>query len=244
MTHLLSPARNGKHAYVRWTANERFQHWVLAVSFILLVFTGFALKHPDAWWVRPFISVPWFADARSLLHRIFGGAFVLVGVYHVFYLLATARGRVLGKAFLPCRRDLSDFMQNLSYYLGIRKQPPTFGHFNYMEKAEYLALIWGGVIMIVSGFMLWFSSLTLMFFPRWVIDLVTVVHLYEAWLASLAIVVWHFYSVIFDPEIYPINTCMVDGRISEKDQREHHFDEWLELQSEDGADAQSELSKQ
>lgn len=243
MTQLISQARNGRHSYVRWTANERFQHWLLAISFLILVLTGFALKYPESWWVRPLISVQWFAEARNLIHRVFGAVFVAVGIYHVFYVLMTVRGRALGKAFLPRRRDLSDFARNLLYFTGVRKQPPTFSHFNYMEKAEYFALIWGGIIMIVSGFMLWFEGLTLSLFPRWVIDLVTVVHLYEAWLASLAIVVWHFYHVIFDPEIYPLNTCMVDGRISEKDQREHHYDEWLELQSDDDAGAKPELTE-
>ncbi len=64
-------------------------------------------------------------------------------------------------------------MQNMSFNLGHKKQPPAFGHFSYMEKAEYLALIWGGVIMGVTGLMLWFENITLLFFPLWVIDLST-----------------------------------------------------------------------
>ena len=36
-------------------------------------------------------------------------------------------------------------------------------------------------------------------------------HFYEAVLATLAIVVWHFYSVIFDPDVYPLNTASLTG---------------------------------
>jgi len=41
-------------------------------------------------------------------------------------------------------------------------------------------------------------------------------------LACLAIVVWHFYHVIFDPEVYPLNTACLDGRISEEFQAHEH----------------------
>jgi len=42
------------------------------------------------------------------------------------------------------------------------------------------------------------------------------VHFYEAVLASLAIVIWHFYSVIFDPDVYPLNTAFLTGRSVKK----------------------------
>ena len=38
---------------------------------------------------------------------------------------------------------------------------------------------------------------------RWWLDIATAIHLYEAILATLAIVVWHFYQVFFDPDVYP-----------------------------------------
>ena len=42
-------------------------------------------------------------------------------------------------------------------------------------------------------------------------DVATAIHLYEAILATLAVLVWHFYFVIFDPEVYPLNTALVTG---------------------------------
>lgn len=216
--------------YLRWTKSERIQHWVLAASFVVLVITGFALKYPEAWWVRPFIGSQFVADLRGLLHRIAGTTFLVLGVYHLGYLLFSWRGRSQIRALRPRLRDVTDGLKNFAYNLGLARQRPQFGHYSYVEKAEYWALIWGAVIMGGTGLMLWFEEWTLALFPKWVIDLVTVIHLYEAWLATLAIVVWHFYSVIFRPDVYPVDLSMITGEISEEALREEHALEFLELQ--------------
>lgn len=230
MTFLTKVGGTPTNSYIRWTKNERIQHWLLATSFILLAITGFALKYSDSWWAGPFSGADWLFNLRGVLHRIAGTIFVLLGIYHGYYVAATRRGRQLLGAFLPGVQDMRDLVHNLLYNLGLKKHPPAFGHFSYMEKAEYLALIWGGIIMGVSGLMLWFEDITLTYFPIWSIDLITVIHLYEAWLATLAIVVWHFYYVIFNPDTYPLNTTMLDGRISEKQLRHEYFLEWQEMQ--------------
>ena len=77
---------------------------------------------------------------------------------------------------------------------------------------EYLAEVWGTVLMAVTGFLLWFETLTLRWLPSWTLDLATVVHFYEAVLATLAILVWHFYAVIFDPLVYPMDSAWLTGR--------------------------------
>jgi len=66
-----------KSFYIRWTLNERFQHWALAISFIVLVITGFQLKYPDAWWARLLVGGEWLFDLRGLLHRIAGTVMLL-----------------------------------------------------------------------------------------------------------------------------------------------------------------------
>src|SRR3990172_8067358 len=179
MNKLITEDNNSKDHFMRWTLNERVQHWMLAGSFIILVITGFALKYSESWWVKPFIGATWFPDFRSLVHRIAGAVFLIEGIYHAYYMILTRRGRNLTRAFMPKLKDFRDFAQNVAFNLGLSKQAPQFGHFSYMEKAEYLALIWGGLIMGVTGLMLWFEAITLRFFPRWMIDLTTVIHLYE-----------------------------------------------------------------
>jgi cytochrome b subunit of formate dehydrogenase len=115
---------------------------------------------------------------------------------------------------------------------GRRDTPPEFDHFTYMEKLEYWALVWGAVVMALTGFLLWFETLALKIFPLWMMDVFTVIHLYEAWLATLAILVWHFYAVIFNPEVYPLNQSMIDGMMSEEEMQREHGRELARLQTE------------
>ncbi len=93
-----------------------------------------------------------------------------------------------------------------------RATPPAAGSLGYPEKLEYLALIWGSLLMAATRFLLWFDNFTLQWLPVWVPDVDTTVHLYEAILASLSILVWHFYFVIFDPVVYPMDTTFLTGR--------------------------------
>ncbi len=39
------------HLYLRMTVNERIQHATMAISFMILVLTGFMLRYPNSWWV-------------------------------------------------------------------------------------------------------------------------------------------------------------------------------------------------
>jgi hypothetical protein len=71
--------------------------------------------------------------------------------------------------------------------------------------------------MTLSGVMLWANSLVMRLLPKLWLDVATSIHFYEAVLAALAIVVWHFYSIIFDPDVYPLNTAFLTGYIGKKD---------------------------
>jgi hypothetical protein len=53
------------------------------------------------------------------------------------------------------------------------------------------------------------------------VDALTI-HYYEAILACLASIVWHFYHVIFDPDVYPLNLACWDGKVSTHWQEEEH----------------------
>jgi hypothetical protein len=59
-------------------------------------------------------------------------------------------------------------------------------------------------------------------FPRWWLDVATAIHFYEAILATLAIIVWHFYQIFVDPDVYPMNWAWWDGKVSEHHYREEH----------------------
>lgn len=225
----LNAGPRGSQRWVeRLTLSERWQHGLLAVSFLVLVYTGFALKFPDTWLFAWFVALEKGYALRSWIHRGAAAVMVLACLWHLAY-LPTRRGRSQLAAMLPRYQDVKELGLNLGYLLGLRTEPPTFDRFSYVEKAEYWAVIWGSVIMAGTGFMLWFENLTLRFLAKWVLDLATLVHYYEAWLATLAILVWHFYSVIFNPDVYPMNWTWLTGKISEESLRHEHLREYERL---------------
>lgn len=204
---------------VRMTLSQRWQHFVLATSFIVLAITGFALKFPDSWMATVLGSNEPF---RRWAHRIAGIILLTIGLYHLIYLLATRDGRKLVADLLPVKKDLTDVWQAVRYLTGFTKEKPKIGRFGYAEKMEYWAVVWGTIIMGVTGLAIWMKIDVTQFFPRWVVTVATTIHYYEAVLACLAIIVWHFYHVIFDPDVYPLNTACLDGRVSEEFQTHEH----------------------
>jgi formate dehydrogenase gamma subunit len=217
--------------FLRFTVSERAQHAVMALSFIVLAYSGFALQFPDAWWATPFSWIAEGEAGRRVVHRVAAIAMVGVCVFHIVYLLFVARGRQQLVAMAPRGIDFCNFGQMMRYYLGRKPNPPTFDRFSYMEKLEYWALVWGSVVMTVTGFALWFANLSLRFVPKWALDVATVIHYYEAWLAVLAIIVWHLYWVIFNPRIYPMSLVWLTGCMSRTAMQEEHPKELSEQES-------------
>ena len=76
-------------------------------------------------------------------------------------------------------------------------------------------MLWGTALMVVTGALLWFENTSLRWLPKWALDVATALHFYEAVLATLAILVWHLYWVIFDPDVYPMDTAWWTGRSPE-----------------------------
>jgi len=217
--------------YLRMTVNERIQHLLLAISFLTLVFTGFMLKYPDSFWVVGFrkLGGELVFEVRGLLHRFAAVVMILDAVYHLYYVVFTQRGRKFIKDIMFRFKDIRDMIQMFKYNMGMTTDRPQFGRFNYIEKAEYWALIWGTIIMAVTGIALWFNEKFMGWFSLTFIDIAGIIHFYEAWLAFLAILVWHFYYVIFNPDVYPMNFTWLTGKITEEEMEHEHPLELAEI---------------
>jgi cytochrome b subunit of formate dehydrogenase len=211
--------RRTERTLVRMDRAQRWQHLALAASFILLAWTGFALKFPDSWVAHSLGSDENF---RRWSHRIAGVVLMLAGAYHVGYITASREGRRLVKDMFPGLQDARDAAANARRLAGLGGVKPKFGRFGYAEKMEYWAVVWGTIIMGATGLMIWFKLEVTQFVPRWVVEVATTIHYYEAILACLAIVVWHLYHVIFDPDVYPLNRAAWDGRVSREWLEEEH----------------------
>jgi cytochrome b subunit of formate dehydrogenase len=232
---------HGSAQYLRMSLNERIQHASMLISFILLTITGFMLRFPDAWWVVPIRNLSQsFFEVRGFVHR--AAAVVLIGIslYHLIYLFLAKRGRGFLKDMLPTWKDAADIWKNLLYITGISKNKPLFDRFGYIEKMEYWALVWGVIIMSATGIVMWFENYFIGLFTKLGWDIARTIHFYEAILAALAIVVWHFYFVIFSPNVYPMNTAWLTGKISEEEMAEEHP---LELSRYSASQSEPDISK-
>jgi cytochrome b subunit of formate dehydrogenase len=239
--------------YRRFTLNERLQHWTLAASFIVLAVSGFALVEQ---WRVPWVSAQTGTTVRAVTHRVAAVVFMVLALYHLGYVIFTKRGRATIRAMVPrlrsaanlvccaasCLRlgppstsDWHNLIQTVKYNLGRAPERPRQGRFTYAEKMEYFALAWGAVVMITTGLALWFEVPFLNRFPFWTFELATVVHLYEALLASLAIVVWHFYFTMFNPDVFPMSKAMTTGQVTREEMEREHAEELCGIDCQDNA---------
>ena len=235
--------------FVRMTLAERLQHGILISCFILLVVTGLPLLTRPTSGTSGLFIFDWGFRLRGILHRTAGVGLIAVSLFHLYYVSSTRRGREIFLALMPRVKDATDALQAFGHNLGVsvwlsRKgmlkdffdrhpfwlfaEAPQYGRYNFIEKFEYLAVIWGNFVMIFTGFFLWTTNLSLRLFPLWIYDIFKIVHGYEAILAFLAIIVWHLYNVHLSPGVFPMSKVWLNGKISGRELREHHF---LEYQS-------------
>lgn len=196
---------------------ERIQHALLAVSFLVLVWSGFALKYTNQWWAVG-------GSMRGVVHRVAAVVMIAVSIAHLVVLIVNKRARDHWKALIPGKRDIVEVFQRTMYNIGLRKERPKISAHSYVEKVEYWAVVWGTFVMALTGILLWANNWALANLPKVVLDLANAIHFYEAILAAAAILIWHFYSVIFDPEVYPMDPAWMTGRSPRHHDHDHHHD--------------------
>ena len=196
----------------RMSVPMRIAHGTMVVSFLVLVVTGFALEYPESWWATLLRPLGPGIELRGLIHRLAGlGLMAAIG-FHLLHVIVSRKARRQIAAFIPGLRDIREFKERVGYNLGRRAQPPAPVRVGYIEKLEYWAALWGSLITAATGLLLWFENFTLAYLPAWVPEAATTLHLYEAILAALSIAVWHFYWVIFDPLVYPMDMTWLTGK--------------------------------
>jgi cytochrome b subunit of formate dehydrogenase len=208
-------------AYPRFTSGQRFEHMVLIVTFTGLALTGLPQAYAAQPWARVLIDLMGGIESIRVVHRVLATVIMAEAIYHggiISYKLY-----VLGRqaTMLPGPRDLRDVIHWIGYNLGLRRDHPRMPRYNFGEKAEYLALVWGTAIMIITGFMLWNPITTATVLPGEVIPAARIAHGREALLAVLSIVTWHMYNV----HIRRFNRAMFTGNLSREAMAEEHAEE-------------------
>jgi len=208
-----------KRTFKRFGVNFRLQHGLMFVSVIILIVTGMPLKFPQLA-ISKFVIVNVFGglENSTLIHRVGAAGLIIVGIWHMLYVVLSRMGRRDFFLMIPRPQDIKDFFHTLLFFFGRRPAGPRFGRFSFIEKFDYWAVYWGMVIMIGSGLIMWFKE----WFPKYLYDIGREAHSDEGLLATLAIVIWHFYNVHFNPDVFPMSWVWWHGDLTEEQMKHHH----------------------
>jgi cytochrome b subunit of formate dehydrogenase len=206
--------------YERFTRADRIQHAVMVASFLVLAVTGLPQKFIflDNRLLDEIIDALGGIEAVRVIHRLAAVTLMLVTAYHVIDVAHRVLVRRVPLYMLPRYQDVVDALQSVRYNLGLAKGRPRMDRYTWEEKVEYWSLIWGTIVMIATGFMLWNPVATTRFLPGEFIPAAQVVHGGEALLAILAVIVWHFYSV----HLRHFNRSMFTGVMTEPEMEHEH----------------------
>lgn len=235
-----------EESVVRLSLNQRIQHMILFTCTMLLIVTGLPIKFHEAHLADVLIQLMGGPYVTRILHRIGAFGLTVVGLYHLWYCMAFEEGRKNFALLLLSPQDARDVVQQMGYFLGLKKERPLFGRFSYIEKFDYWAVYWGMMVMITSGYILWFMERAINQFGKVAYDIAREAHSDEGLLATLAIIIWHFYNVHFNPKKFPGSLTWWHGRIPMEEFREEHpleYEEWVLRQKGEEEDSLAEKSE-
>jgi cytochrome b subunit of formate dehydrogenase len=209
--------------YQRFSLKQRIEHFLGMSAFILLSLTGFPQKFFDAGWAKAIVGSLGGVGATRMIHRgcglIFGALFVFHFATNIAMLFDRRRASF---ALVPTRKDFSDAVATLKYYLGLTEKTPRFDRFDYRQKFEYWGLSAGAVIMLITGLILYLPTLVTRLLPGELIPAAKVAHSSEGLMALLVVVLWHIYNAHLNPDVFPFDTTIFTGKISRERMLHEH----------------------
>jgi formate dehydrogenase subunit gamma len=223
------PARDATQYVVRFSWWARVQHAAVIVLFGVLLLTGLPQKWPYVEASRWVIEHLGGIFVVRWLHRLAGVAFTCLLLAHLTVAIGGVLSRRMRPSMLFSRQDFRNAVHFLSYCIGYADGPPRFGRFDYRQKFEYWGLVLGGVVMAVTGFILYFPIAASRVLPAELIPAAKTMHSNEALLAFLIILVWHLFAVVLSPESFPLDTTIFTGKIRKERLRHEHPLEYEEL---------------
>jgi formate dehydrogenase subunit gamma len=213
---------------VRFTLNERIQHIVAMIAFIMLFLSGFALKYSDSsvsgWLIRLLGGM----ENRSSVHYAGGILLIAVGVYHILYLLLTVRGRDQLRRLFFRTSDWKAFRVSFKHIFSSKRPDTPHGRFTTRQKFQFWLVMGGSLSMGVSGLLIWFHDETMSLFSKWFWDFLFIPPSHGVMLVFLVIVLWHLYDIHLR-EAFPMDNSWLSGRLSLERLKQEHSLEYQEL---------------
>lgn len=210
---------DGARLFVRFDRRERIQHQILIGSFTALGFTGlmqsFSRIEFIAWIINSLLGG---IETLRVIHHLAAMVFAAQAIYHAAQIFELWFIRREFGSMWPRWSDLKDLAAMLKFDLNFSRERPQFDRFSFEEKVEYWALLWGTVIMGITGLFQWFPLLVTSILPGVAIPIARTIHAWEALLAALAILTWHLYHTVVKER----NRSIFTGVMSEEEMQELH----------------------
>jgi cytochrome b subunit of formate dehydrogenase len=204
--------------YHRFNVFHRWMHFLVIVSFTVLVFTGMPLRYKDTPWAQWSMDLFGGVTAAGIYHRIAAIVTVFYFVCEITFMVVMvlrARGRNIRSpgSIMFNGKDLQDLVGMFAWFFG-RGPKPQFDRYTYWEKFDYISLGVGTVIIGLTGFMMWFPLKTTELLPGIFLNIALVIHSSEALLAMGVIFIFvHFFSAHLKPESFPIDKVIFTGSL-------------------------------
>ncbi|MGV4657742.1 formate dehydrogenase subunit gamma, partial [Burkholderia pseudomallei] len=190
---------------VRYTANERSNHWITAISFVLLALSGLALFHPSMFWMTAlFGGGQWTRILHPFVGLVMFASFAVMVVRYWRHNLLDAGDR-------QWLRQMDDVLANREDKL------PEVGRYNAGQKLLFFVMVACLLLLLVSGIVIWRRYFSL-YFPIGVIRAAAVVHAAAAFALIVGIVV-HVYAALW---VKGSIGAMVRGTVTVGWARKHH----------------------
>lgn len=196
---------------VRYTSSARWFHWLYVIVFLWLVLSGLFLFLP---WFAPSVVGTWV----RVIHRV--GAILMVGAPLLFAAASRRRAWYFVKeAFIWGKEDLGWLKAAPGYYFGgdERMMPPQ-GYINTGMKLYRLAIIFGGVVFVATGAVMWFFKGII---PPWVYQWSLLLH-DVTFIVAICMLFLHIQLGVFHPRMDESLLSIVDGRVSGVYAKNHH----------------------
>jgi cytochrome b subunit of formate dehydrogenase len=207
---------------VRFSAKQRVEHLVTMVDFLGLCITGLPQKFYTAGWAQWLVDRMGGIDQVRWIHRFFGIVLLVSVIVHGAGAVMAVMSRKVGFSMAVNKRDFTDAIETLQYYLGTRDRPAQFDRYDYKQKWEYWSLMIGNVIMILSGLALMYPAAVAGWLPGEIIPAAKVAHSNEGLMAFLVITVWHVFNAHLNPDVFPFDASIFTGKVSRHRMEHEH----------------------
>ncbi len=209
----MSLAKSDPHLR-RYSLGERLNHWLVAISFVLLVLSGLPFFHPFFWSLTGLFGGP---TMTRILHPWIGLFMTLM-----FAVMAVRffKESLIRRHDIQWLKQINDVLANRD-----EKLPPV-GKNNAGQKLVYWIMLGCIPLLLVTGLMIW-QSLVGEAMPITLRRLASLAHAYIAFLAILTLII-HIYSGIWVKGSFQ---AMIRGRVSKAWAR-HHHNLWYEKEME------------